>query len=489
MILYGIGRLSDRWFLIIEAVSRENMDNIQNVAKLSKKPVSNIIKIIIPMVAVVAAGVIGLIVYAFSPSARISRILKTAEKYLSEQNYEQAIAEFEHAIAIDERCTKAYIGMLTAYDGLDDENIGEYYEEVLRIISGWDADYIDRVEDDIVVIIEDAKMVCPDDLTKQFDSFEVGMGLVESEKIRELFVKTGTELIEDSFQNEEYEAAIRIVDRLLVYDDSDTVVDSLIVLLKKYIDVLINEQKYDRALELIDKYAYLFKDDYFDILRNKITELKEYYTQTIYFLSEIAQNCQAMDYEEVYTLMQSNEYEEILKHTKEVGDIKAYETPYGYVGVYIMDSMRFGGSMVYYGGYDGELRSGHGEWLAYEDGNNYHASGEWSNDAPNGTQHVVEWNSSLNESVTYRILDGNTVEGLWDGEVLWQFDVSDESVFETFPVRFSQGKWNVISIEEDGDRIVCDSGYFGDGSTNRHMIIKEDDVNSVRGIVGFAKDE
>lgn len=47
-----------------------------------------------------------------------SEIIKTAQRYLSEQNYEQAIIEFQRVLAIDPMNVDAYLGMAEAYIGL-----------------------------------------------------------------------------------------------------------------------------------------------------------------------------------------------------------------------------------------------------------------------------------------------------------------------------------------------------------------------------------
>lgn len=58
-----------------------------------------------------------------------SEIIKTAQRYLSEQNYEQAIIEFQRVLAIDPMNVDAYLGMAEAYIGLGDYDKAE---EILR---------------------------------------------------------------------------------------------------------------------------------------------------------------------------------------------------------------------------------------------------------------------------------------------------------------------------------------------------------------------
>ena len=90
--------------------------------------------------------IIGFIIYN-SPSKRLSRQLDLGNRYLEEQNYEQAIVEFDKAIAIDPMSVDAYLGKVQAYESMGDE---EKAIEVLQ--TGYEItgdlrlkDYIDKL--------------------------------------------------------------------------------------------------------------------------------------------------------------------------------------------------------------------------------------------------------------------------------------------------------------------------------------------------------
>lgn len=80
------------------------------------------LKIIIPAAIAVIAVIIAVVCISFTPSETvdITSLVSTAQKYLVEQNYEQAIAEFEKAIQIDPMNVEAYIGIAQAYEGVGD---------------------------------------------------------------------------------------------------------------------------------------------------------------------------------------------------------------------------------------------------------------------------------------------------------------------------------------------------------------------------------
>lgn len=68
---------------------------------------------------VLVALIIGISIYN-TPANRLSRQLDLGNRYLEEQNYEQAIVEFDKAIAIDPMSVDAYLGKAEAYIGLGD---------------------------------------------------------------------------------------------------------------------------------------------------------------------------------------------------------------------------------------------------------------------------------------------------------------------------------------------------------------------------------
>lgn len=80
------------------------------------------LKIIIPIIVAVAAVIIAAVCIKFNTNENYSleAIMSTAQQYLTEQKYEQAIAEFEKVIQIDPRNVDAYIGIAQAYELIGD---------------------------------------------------------------------------------------------------------------------------------------------------------------------------------------------------------------------------------------------------------------------------------------------------------------------------------------------------------------------------------
>ena len=84
-----------------------------------KKMNGKIVGIISGIAVVLIALIAGIGIYD-TPSNRLSRQLDLGNRYLEERNYEQAIVEFDKAIAIDPMCVDAYLGKAEAFIGLGD---------------------------------------------------------------------------------------------------------------------------------------------------------------------------------------------------------------------------------------------------------------------------------------------------------------------------------------------------------------------------------
>ena len=82
----------------------------------------NKLKFIIPIVIAVIAIIVAAFCIDFKPAekADIPSLVSTAQKYLIENNYEQAIAKFNKIIEIDPMNVDAYIGIADAYIGMGD---------------------------------------------------------------------------------------------------------------------------------------------------------------------------------------------------------------------------------------------------------------------------------------------------------------------------------------------------------------------------------
>lgn len=397
--------------------------------------------LVIAGIAVLLAVLCGIGIYNM-PEKRLNRHLEMANKYLEEANYEQAIVEFDKVIAIDPMSAAAYIGKAEAYEGLGDYNMA-----------------IETLEAGLEKIYENT------DIRKKL----VDLYLSELEK-----EKTG----------ENYEGELKIYDRLLKLTANDErVVNGLCECLNSYIAILMKEEKYDKIRELAEKYESVAINVDFASILARMQEIEAYRKLVKGILGHIAFSCSEENYDDVFQLMQSEEYEAFLAKLDELPDTYGIETEYGKIGIYKVDSELYGNYMIYYGDYENNQRQGSGVWLGYYDNNNYMAKGTWEDDVPQGEFLVREWSNILAEDVVYRVISGNVQDGLWNGDVLWKFEMADKE--NTYPVAFDNGRW--VMIREDEDEWVVSEGTLERGKEDSVLIVEKGKELVKKGIVGFEK--
>lgn len=100
-------------------------------------------RLLIPVlvfIVILICIVAGIAVFLNRPQAKLNRYLSLGEKYLDEEEYEEAIIEFQKAIDIDPKNLHAYKGMIEAYAIAVDSNKNntaqavKYYDEALLLI-------------------------------------------------------------------------------------------------------------------------------------------------------------------------------------------------------------------------------------------------------------------------------------------------------------------------------------------------------------------
>ena len=108
------------------------------------------LKIIIPIASAVTAIILALIFIQFKPNEKtsVSEMIRTAQNYLVENNYEQAIAEFEKAIELDPMNVEAYIGIAEAYEAIGNRDMAAQWLE-----KGFEATGDERLQEKLEEIL------------------------------------------------------------------------------------------------------------------------------------------------------------------------------------------------------------------------------------------------------------------------------------------------------------------------------------------------
>lgn len=114
-------------------MTEERISGEEEEKKVSKRRIMAVIIVIV--IAIAIAIIAGFCIYN-TPENRLTRALDLGQKYLLEEDYEQAVVEFNKAIEIDPMSAYAYLGAAEAYIGLGDlESAKETVEHGLEAVA------------------------------------------------------------------------------------------------------------------------------------------------------------------------------------------------------------------------------------------------------------------------------------------------------------------------------------------------------------------
>lgn len=178
-----------------------------------------------------------------TPENRVKRQLELGQKYLEEENYEQAALTFEKAIVIDDRCMEAYIGGIKSYQGLDDkEGLTDIYERALDAAAGLEESELAENMETVVEIYLTADVVYSDNSEKALQVMENGLKITEDTRIKDRLIEDYLNLAKDYIDKGDYEKALEIYDRLIELGAENDEVSNLANCLNEYF-ALLEEQE------------------------------------------------------------------------------------------------------------------------------------------------------------------------------------------------------------------------------------------------------
>ena len=378
--------------------------------------------------AVLIAAVIGIGIYN-APSNRMSRALDLGARYLEEQNYEQALVEFDKVIAIDPMSVDAYLGKAQAYEGM-----GDTEQQLAVLQTGYEQTGDVQIKEQLVdAYLEQASGFAA--------SGDYESALAVYDKLLELDgenpeVQNGlrTLLLQQASDYEasgNYDGALTVYDRLLEMDGENPEVQKGIGdLLNSYLRKLIDEGNYDEARALIEKYRDKVSGVDFQAYLNEIEEMERIKAENAAFLQKVFDLMAAQDYEAVRELYTSEETAACLERMEQdslvyVPENDAAQTGKG-AGVYrYYYDEENNGYYFYYGDLADGSREGEGcsfeiGTLEEADGRYYVFTGHWENNAPNGEGTLEQRDGTFDDTgdaFQGKISSGNLIDGLWDGSV------------------------------------------------------------------------
>ena len=192
------------------AVDENN--TVANTKSENKKPVMIVAAIVI---AIVILGTVIMVVHSNSPAVRVRKQLEIAQRYLEDLDYEQAIAAYEAAIAIDPKNEAALIGMGDAYIAWSKSysDTGDY-EKALEILQqGIDKADLPALDEYRSTLIGDYASYELDEGNAKLDEMEYDDAVAAYNKMLELDpmnVDAYLGLAEVHIRNNEYEEALEI---------------------------------------------------------------------------------------------------------------------------------------------------------------------------------------------------------------------------------------------------------------------------------------
>ena len=292
--------------------------------------------------------------------------------------------------------------------------------------------------------------------------------------VRQSRVKSLLELGNQYLKEEKYEEAIASYKQILAIDPKqETARENIVVAAVDWSENLVDAKEFDKAESVIAEIYALIPDARLEKKRQELVVIKKeelerqaVADQILADFSELAKLCAAGDDAAVYEYLESDAYRTLINE-KYVEFDRKYETEAGTIGLY--DN----GDYVYFGDYDGDVRSGNGAWYAVSAGEaQYVARGSWSDDKPNGEQ-VATW---LPDD---QVMKGSVVNGLWDGAVNLQFVGKKGKVLD-WPITFRDG---IAQIVDTRNGNVVSQIYGAGGEVKNEL--SYDDPNKVDGIWGF----
>ena len=221
-------------------------------------------KITITIILVIIIAVItGISIYN-TPTNRIGRHLDLGQKYLGEQNYEQAVVEFDRAIAIDEKCIQAHLGSIEAHlsMGSGAEELLALYDKALSIIEGLDKAELQKNIEYVVEIYLLAEQIYIDDIEHTIEILKRGY-----EKTKDIRIHQLLEVIENKMEN----AGKDETDGDLSWTSGEISYPILVLGddIKDKFDDIINaclENSYTKAIDI------LWSEEFYDVTKNCILQ-------------------------------------------------------------------------------------------------------------------------------------------------------------------------------------------------------------------------
>lgn len=369
-------------------------------------------------------AVAGSLLYASSNTAKATRSINLANRYLAALDYENASIAYSEALEFDPENLEALRGLmkstyaegdyktlsrtLKTFAGLVDKDNLSVSDELLILsmtqnsAEAFDdpADYQKFVEDiikktdseDLQEIVSEGNISTATDLLlqgKYQEAYELIKDLLDdpdsalSDEFKKDFLVKVSEL---AWSNSDYETAFECLKKASeLFPDDPAIKEYLALVTEDYIQYLIDNQEYDKAKDTIDWIKEATGDDSYSDMIVEIDDM-EYVDEKLQNIIEMLNK--AFDNDDIDSIQTIMGSEEFYSYTSEIKDIlfsdslKGTKRKDGHgTAIYMVDGKPY----VYYGDYKNGKREGTGLWYTSSDVEGLlKYSLTWENDLPNG---------------------------------------------------------------------------------------------------------
>lgn len=419
------------------------------------KPINKKNIIIMLIILIIIAGIVALVTFN-SPAERKKRLLNLGEKYLSELDYENALTTYDQVIMLDKKCIEAYRGGIEARLELNNKDTASFYSQALNVVSGIEKENEEAEKDNIIFIYHNAHRVYENNDKMLCTILEKGAEQYEYDDIEKELQDCYLRLATKYEENKDYANALDNYSKASALDEKtkEKTYDQLCSCIKKYIDELLVQEKFETIRDLYEAYGKTAESVDFESVLDEVEKREQILMKQEKFLKKVYQCMSAENYEAMMEIDGSDEAREFVSTMSSTCQYYSDQTSGKEqlaVGVCCFGD---NGYYFYYGQINDGIKSGKGTSFIKTRDNAYEIyTGDWSNDMPNGNgelmiRHVDEYT---------RICTGELINGLWEGHI------DSTLVFDT-----SEHVWNMDfdaqkGIPENITQRLYDEGVFYEG--------------------------
>lgn len=390
--------------------------------------------IIISGIALALSLILGIfsVIFATSPAAGCVNSINLGNRFLSDMDYESAIASYRAALEIDERNEDALKGLMqAAYSTNDLDLLNEALDAYER--SGISDPYMDEMSEKMTELLVNAKLEEAAQLVDD-GKYEEALKIIDElsdgseADISALQVQLYEKCAENAWKERRFEDAVDYLKKALEITDDENIKKHLLNVVEGYVNDCINHQEYEKAYELVTWMQEIGGSSALSGYESRIADMESFDGSFQSQIEDLNAAFEINDVKLIEELMNREEFKDAGKNIRTVfysNSLKGGDRPEGTGTAIYVD----GGTLyVYYGDFSNGLRNGHG--LYYYSSDNSHLtkySLEWADDIPQGEgtcelyDTMTSWKNGVKVSEREQIneLEFTLHNGYYDG-VLYQ---------------------------------------------------------------------